>query len=367
LTGCWTPKQMSDDKVADVVKEVVKIGVIAPLSGPGATYGEDAVNVFQQSVDEYNASNPTTKVTLIVEDGKCAGKDATSAAQKLVNVDKIDILLGGQCSSETLGWWLITSNAKVVALSPVSSSPEITNMWPYIFRFWNDTFSSIVLWEYTSKKLGKIGMFVENTDYAVGLAKVFVENYKGEVVFEEKFNTDEKDFGILAKKASNNSIDGIVLITQTETTSATAIIAFQKEGLLDTFKGNILGGFFFSSEKFAETAGDLRDWLIEVQLAGVEHAGEKGINYIASYKESYEVKSADTFVLLDKEGIDLVLDAIKAGNRDSESLKKYFETITKENPRDGYFGEYYFDENGDALWLKYVMHQYQSGEWKEIE
>jgi len=94
---------MSDDKVADVVKEVVKIGVIAPLSGPGATYGEDAVNVFQQSVDEYNASNPTTKVTLIVEDGKCAGKDATSAAQKLVNVDKIDILLGGQCSSETLG------------------------------------------------------------------------------------------------------------------------------------------------------------------------------------------------------------------------------------------------------------------------
>jgi len=89
--------------------------------------------------------------------------------------------------------------------------------------------------------------------------------------------------------------------------------------------------------------------LIEVQLAGVEHAGEKGINYIASYKESYEVKSADTFVLLDKEGIDLVLDAIKAGNRDSESLKKYFETITKENPRDGYFGEYYFDENGDAL------------------
>jgi ABC-type branched-subunit amino acid transport system substrate-binding protein len=33
-------------------------------------------------------------IELIYEDGKCNGKDSTSAAQKLISVDKVDMILG---------------------------------------------------------------------------------------------------------------------------------------------------------------------------------------------------------------------------------------------------------------------------------
>jgi|TARA_B100001971_G_scaffold118850_1_gene109445 ABC-type branched-subunit amino acid transport system substrate-binding protein len=34
---------------------------------------------------------------LLVEDGQCNGKDATSAMQKLVNVDGVKFVIGGFC------------------------------------------------------------------------------------------------------------------------------------------------------------------------------------------------------------------------------------------------------------------------------
>gem|GEM_PF-3771752 len=61
-----------------------------------------------------------------------------------------------------------------------------------------------------------------------------------------------------------------------------------------------------------------------------------------------------------------MLDAITSGHRDSESIKSYFSSFDINNPRDGYFGEYYFDANGDAIGLEYMMQQYRNGEWLPV-
>lgn len=80
----------------------MKLGVIAPISGPASAYGEDYVNVVKHYTDAFNASQKEYKIEVIVEDGKCGGKDATAAAQKLINVDHVNMIYGGACSSETL-------------------------------------------------------------------------------------------------------------------------------------------------------------------------------------------------------------------------------------------------------------------------
>ena len=53
LAGCSAPSD-GGDKGGD---NVVKIGVIAPLSGPAATYGEDASNVYQMAYQDAIAAN----------------------------------------------------------------------------------------------------------------------------------------------------------------------------------------------------------------------------------------------------------------------------------------------------------------------
>ena len=82
----------------------IKIGVIAPLTGDAAIYGEPGVKVYQLAVDEINANGGINgrKVALIVQDGKCTGEGAANAAQKLVNVDRVQVIIGGFCSGESL-------------------------------------------------------------------------------------------------------------------------------------------------------------------------------------------------------------------------------------------------------------------------
>jgi len=55
-------------------------------------------------VDKANVSGGIDgkQIKLVVEDGRCNGKDATAAVQKLINIDKVAVIAGGACSSETL-------------------------------------------------------------------------------------------------------------------------------------------------------------------------------------------------------------------------------------------------------------------------
>src|SRR3989338_6431973 len=106
----------------------IKIGFIGPLTGDIAGIGADMLNGVQVAVDEVNADGGINgrQIELIAEDGRCNGADAASAAQKLVNVDNVFAIVGAGCSSETLAAAPIVNDGKVVMISPVSSSPEVS-------------------------------------------------------------------------------------------------------------------------------------------------------------------------------------------------------------------------------------------------
>ncbi|MDI6721115.1 MAG: ABC transporter substrate-binding protein, partial [Candidatus Aenigmarchaeota archaeon] len=85
--------------------QTVKIGFIAPLTGDAAVYGLPLKNMVELATEEINSQGGIDgkKVEIIYEDGKCNGKDAATAMQKLVSVDKVRVIFGGFCSSESLG------------------------------------------------------------------------------------------------------------------------------------------------------------------------------------------------------------------------------------------------------------------------
>ncbi|MDR0369437.1 MAG: ABC transporter substrate-binding protein [Candidatus Peribacteria bacterium] len=67
-------------------------------------------------MERFNATHTNVQVQLIVEDGKGEGKDATSAVNKLLDVDKVDVIYGGDTSSEALASAQITQKAKIINL-----------------------------------------------------------------------------------------------------------------------------------------------------------------------------------------------------------------------------------------------------------
>ncbi|MEI9421119.1 substrate-binding protein [Mesorhizobium sp. Cs1299R1N1] len=82
----------------------IKIGLIAELTGPLSFMGIANANLTTMLVDDINAGGGLLgrPVKLIIEDGETTDSAAKASAAKLVDVDKVDLVVGGIYSSTRL-------------------------------------------------------------------------------------------------------------------------------------------------------------------------------------------------------------------------------------------------------------------------
>jgi len=181
-------------------KGTIKIGFIGPLTGSAASAGEPTQKAVALAVEEINNSGGIKgrPIKIIYEDGKCEGKEAVNAAQKLINIDKVKIIIGGFCSGETLAVAPIAEAAKIILFSTGSGSPDITNAGDYIFRnFPSDASSGRKIAELAiENNLKSIALLVETTDYAQAIKKVFNDHFSelgGKIPIDESFTSQSTD------------------------------------------------------------------------------------------------------------------------------------------------------------------------------
>lgn len=198
----------------------IKIGFIAPLTGDAATYGEMARNLVQLVIKEINASGEVKNpIEIIYEDGKCSGKDAINAMQKLVNVDKVKVVLGGFCSSESLAVVHIANENKVLLVSAGSSSPDLTAISKYFVRNYpsDATQGSVLAKIAIEKGWKKVAFIQEQLDYPLGIYKAFSAEFekRGGIVIKEEFPTTVTDVRSQLTKLRAEKSDALFIDTQT--------------------------------------------------------------------------------------------------------------------------------------------------------
>ena len=100
--------------------DTIKIGYVSPLTGDAATYGEPMYKAAQLAVDEINNNGGIDgkNIELIPEDSKCVGKDALSAVQKLISIDKVKFISGFTCAEDVLTSASVIEKNKVIAPTP---------------------------------------------------------------------------------------------------------------------------------------------------------------------------------------------------------------------------------------------------------
>jgi len=88
------------------------------------------------AVDELNSKEGIKgrRINLIVEDDQCDPKIAVSAIEKLINVDKVAVIIGPSCSSSVLAAAPIAEKTRTISMTTIASSPKITYAGDYIFR-----------------------------------------------------------------------------------------------------------------------------------------------------------------------------------------------------------------------------------------
>ncbi|MFO0780480.1 MAG: ABC transporter substrate-binding protein [Candidatus Gracilibacteria bacterium] len=327
--------------------ETMKIGGILPLSGDGAAYGEPLQKVAQIALDEVNAKGGVQgkKLEIIWEDGKCNGNDAAIAANKLINIDKVKVIYGGFCSSETLAVAPIAEAAKVVVLSPGSSSPDITNAGQYIFRNYpSDATQGKVLAEGAKEKgFKKVGVLSEQNDYTLGIQRVFDAKFKelgGEVV-TSTYLPDDTDFRTSLLKLKSEGVDALLVDPQTPA-KADLIFKQLEEMKWDVkLMGNdVVAGYQDLISKYAK----LVEGMVVAEFT-YDKENPEFKKLAAKFKEvAGKELPYGTYASTCYDAVYILQEALEKSGNDAEAIKTYLAGI---KDRKGLGGSLTFDENGD--------------------
>jgi branched-chain amino acid transport system substrate-binding protein len=110
-----------------VTKDEILIGSIQDLSGPIAGFGKQVRNGMLLRVDEINEQGGISgrKLKLLVEDSAYDPKKAVLAAQKLVNQDKIFIMIGHIGTAQNNAAMPVQFEKNVINFFPVTAAREM--------------------------------------------------------------------------------------------------------------------------------------------------------------------------------------------------------------------------------------------------
>ena len=117
--------------------ENIKVGVLLPLSGKLARFGEIEKGSFLMAAEEINSAGGVNgnRIELIIEDTTGRPDVARSAIEKLILQDKVVVVGGGWSSSVTWTAATVAQKRKVPFLVNTASADKITEQgWKYIFR-----------------------------------------------------------------------------------------------------------------------------------------------------------------------------------------------------------------------------------------
>jgi ABC-type branched-subunit amino acid transport system substrate-binding protein len=192
-----------DQKRENAVKPTaIKVGLIAELTGPLSVMGIADANVVTMLIDDINAAGGLLgrPVELIVEDGALTDSIAEAAAAKLVEKDKVDVVIGGIYSSTRLAIKrAAVTRGKTLYLYPEQYEGQECN--PLIFCTGPVPAQQVEpLLPWLMQQTGARKFYLPSADYIWPhvlnqSAKRVIAANGGQIVGEEYFPLDHADYG----------------------------------------------------------------------------------------------------------------------------------------------------------------------------
>src|ERR1700744_5249431 len=109
----------------------ITVGLVMELTGPAGEYGQAGAKSVEMAFRDLNDAGRPHGCKLIADtrDSQSQGALAVDAVNQLVQLKKVPVIIGGIISSVSIPIVTsVTGPAKVVQISPASSSPTLTNL-----------------------------------------------------------------------------------------------------------------------------------------------------------------------------------------------------------------------------------------------
>lgn len=313
--------------------EPIKLGLILPMTGPAAPYGDMA----HKGVEMAMADRPTVMgrpVKVILADSKSDKMEASNAAHRLIQRDQVAAIIGPLSSSTTLAAAPVAENARIPLLSGWATNPTVTVGKKYVFRAcFIDPFQGGVAANYALKELKakKAAIIMDVArDYSAGLAAFFTRTFTkggGKVVLRTQYTTGDQEFGaqVGAIKAANPDL---IYLPGYAPEVPLIIRQAREAGLNQPF----LGGDAAQADEVLKIGGKAVEGLMLTTHFDENGATtEEGKRYSQRYRAKHN-KAPDPLGALGYDSYMIMLNAItKAGSLDPEALVKALDN-TRDHP-----------------------------------
>lgn len=345
VAGCGGEKK-EDAKASDVIK----VGVFLPLTGDNAAGGE----LELRGIKLANKLHPEVlgkKIELVVADNKSDKAEAASVAARLIEKDKVSVIVGSYGSSLSMAAGNIVKDSKVPAVGTSCTNPQVTANNDYYFRAcFIDPFQGTVMANYAFKQGAKKVAIVQevSNDYAVGLAKFFKEAFikltgdENSIVEIANYQTGDKDFSAILTNIKAKNPDAI-FAPGNFTESALLVKQARQLGIEAPF----MGGDTWETQEFIDVGGkDVEGVALSTAFDREKATTPEAEKFLDEYVKEYKGEpSALTAMAYDAYLI--AIDGIKrAGSTDTVKIR---DAIAATKDLECVTGMTTLDKNGDPI------------------
>jgi branched-chain amino acid transport system substrate-binding protein len=355
--------------VSSFAQADVKIGVAGPMTGANASFGLQYMKGAQAAADAINAAGGVNgeKIVLVAGDDACEPKQAVAVANRLVDQDKVAGVVGHFCSSSTIPASEIYSDAGVIAITPGSTNPQVTERgMKEMFRMCGrDDQQGIVAGDYIVDVLKgkKVAVLHDKDTYGQGLAdatQIQLKKRGVTPVLYEGLTRGEKDFSAVVTKIRSVGAD-VVYFGGLHPEAGPLVRQMREQGLKDV--------------KFMSDDGIVTDELVTT-AGGAQYVDGVYMTFGADPRALPDSKAVvDGFrkAGYEPEGYTLYayasVQALAAGFNGAKSNKGDAAAAwLKANPVKTVMGEKAWDAKGDLKVSDYVVYQWDAtGKYKQLE
>ncbi len=344
----------------------IKIGHVAPMSGPQAHYGRDNDNGVRMAIDDLNTQNVTIggkkiRFEVQTEDDAADPKQGTASAQKLCDA-KVAGVVGHLNSGTTIPASKVYNDCGIPHVTASATNPQLTKPnYKTTYRLIsndNALGAGVALYASDVLKVKRVAVIDDRTAYGQGVAEVFkaTARAKGMTIVDEQFTTDKAtDFMAILTAVKSKSPD-VVFFGGMDAQGGPMLRQMEQLGM-----GNValLGGDGICTAELAKLAAGAKT--LDKAVCAEGGASLAKMPGSADWKKRYDAKYPGQFQTYSPYTYDatmVLVDAMKRAN--STDPKVYVAKMHATSYR-GVTANIAFEPNGELKNPAMTLYMYKDG------
>ena len=319
-------------------QDVVKIGLILPMTGQQASTGRQIDAAVRLYVQQNGANVAGKKVEVILKDDGAVPDNTKRLAQELIVNDKVSFIAGFGVTPAALAAAPLATQAKVPEVIMAAGTSIITERSPYIVRTsFTLPQSSVIIADWAVKNgIRKVVSIV--SDYAPGIDSEtsFKERFTaagGQLVEAIRVPFQNPDFAPFLQRARDAQPDAIFVFVPSGQGGA-FVKQFAERGL-DKAGIKLIGPGDVTDDDLLNGMGDAVIGAVTAHLYSAAHPSDINKAFVAAFKKANAGMRPNFMAVGGYDGMHLIYAALKKTNgaTEGDALVGAMKGMAWESPR----------------------------------